>query len=184
MELGRGRVDGLPFVRVLGRGPRVGEGTLFTYTVYVERGTGFKPVVFTRTVEAILADERGWIRGGEVAFQRLPKYAGTQVVLATPPTVDRLCAPLQTEGKVSCNMGTKVVINAVRWREGVPHWTEPLSTYREALLNHEVGHRIGQGHRDCPGAGKKFPIMMQFTYGLQGCSCCNSWPLDHEVASL
>lgn len=179
MELGRGRVDGLPFLRVLGRSARVGTGKLFTYTVYVERGLG-SPAEFAQRVDEILADKRGWIRGGKVAFQRVPKDASTQVVLASPDTVDRLCAPLNTEGKVSCSVGTKVVINSVRWKVGVPHWTGTVKTYRQMVVNHEMGHRIGKGHGFCSGPGKRAPVMQQQTYGLQGCQA-NSWPLAGEL---
>lgn len=179
--LGVGYVDGIPFVKVLGHSPRAGErGTLFTYTAYVERGIDVGPLKFARIVREILADERGWIRGGKVSFQRVESGAGTQLVLASPSTVDKLCYPLNTEGEVSCCQGTKVVLNVDRWKNAVPHWTESLEAYRRMVVNHEFGHRTGHGHGFCPGAGKRAPVMQQQTYGLQGCRE-NSWPLDSEL---
>ena len=168
--------------RVLGSGQRHGRGSLYTYVVYVERGIQIDPVEFAEDVDAILADERGWARGGKVAFQRIAdgKTASTKVVLAVPATVDKLCVPLQTEGEVSCQIGNKVVINLDRWRTAVPHWTGKVRTYRQMLVCHEWGHRIGKGHAYCSGPGKKAPVMQQQTYGLQGCKE-NPWPLDSEL---
>lgn len=166
---------------VNGPSAQVGWGpALFRYTIYVEAGIRIKRQKFGAKVDSILADERGWIRGGKVSFQRVDIGAGTQIILARPESVDKLCWPLKTEGVVSCNQGTKVVINLERWREGVPHWRGPIRTYRQMLINHEMGHRIGQSHRYCPGAGKLAPVMQQQTYGFQGC-VENSWPLDSEL---
>jgi Protein of unknown function (DUF3152) len=158
-------------------------GTLYTYTIYVQVGLGIRRADVARRVDATLASDRGWTRSGRVRFQRLAANANTDVFVAAPDQVDILCAPLDTAGEVSCCQGRRVVLNADRWREAVPHWTGSVRSYREALIQHEFGHRIGQGHRSCEGAGRPHPIMMQFSYGLQGCRC-HSWPLDYEVASL
>ena len=107
--------------KVWGTSPKVGTGILYTYTVYVEPSIDIQRREFAREVDAILADKRGWIRGGKVAFQRV-EHGTTQVILATPATVDELCYPLNTEGEVSCQMGTRVVLNVLRWRTAVPHW--------------------------------------------------------------
>lgn len=182
-HLARGQVDGLPFLRVIDTHPPVGTGTLYRYAVYVERGILINKLDFCDEVYQILSDRRGWTRGNKVGFEHVAVYGNTQLVLATPPTVDKLCAPLRTEGKVSCCQGTKVVINTERWFKAVPHWLESggdLHTYHQMVINHEFGHRIGNNHRYCPGAGQKAPVMQQQTYGFQGC-VRNSWPLDYEL---
>ena len=179
--IGKGTVDGLPFHKVLGNGDWAGWGKQqITYTVFIEEGTGVRKREFARKIEKILADDRGWIRGGKVAFRRVESGANTQLVLAKPDTVDKLCAPLDTAGQVSCCQGSKVVINIARWKNGVAHWKGSLETYRQMLVNHEFGHRIGKPHGWCPGQNKTAPVMQQQTYGLQGCRE-NSWPLDHEL---
>ena len=184
MELGpglaRGEVDGLPFVKVLGSSPKVGKGTLYTYTVYIEAGTRVRRRAFARTIESILGDPRSWIKGGKVAFQRVESGASTHCVLALPDTVDKLCAPLDTDGEVSCCVDRKVVLNYDRWKYAVPHWTGGIASYRKMVVNHEFGHRIGQPHRWCPEPGAPAPCMQQQTYGMQGCKC-NCWPLASEL---
>ena len=88
-------VDGHPFNRVLGVTERVGarNSTLYTYTVYIEPGIEVGPRGFAAKIDTVLADKRGWIRGGKVSFQRVSIGANTQVLLAHPDTVDALCAP-------------------------------------------------------------------------------------------
>ena len=180
-KFGRGQVGGLQFARVLGGTPRAGSSSakLYTYTVYVQRDIKGK-LAFTNEVDEILADKRGWIRGNKVAFQRVAKEGNTVIVLARPPIVDQLCAPLKTEGEVSCCLGSRIVINLKRWADGVPHWDGSVQTYRQMLINHEMGHRIGRGHGYCEGPGSLAPVMQQQTYGLQGCKG-NSWPLTKEL---
>lgn len=175
------KIDGLPFKKVLGTGKRVGSGaSLYTYCIYLEDDIPIDPRLYAKDVGMILADKRGWIRGGEVSFQRVASYPSTFIILAKPKTVDKLCYPLDTEGEVSCCQGSKVVLNWHRWRDAVPHWKGKKKTYRQMLVNHEMGHRIGKGHSVCGGAGNLAPVMQQQTYGLQGCKE-NSWPLDSEL---
>ena len=105
------------------------------------------------------------------------------VRLATPSTVDRLCAGagLKTNGEVSCRVGSQVVLNQRRWDNGVPAYDGDVASYRILVVNHEVGHRLGNsGHPPCPGAGLPQPVMMQVFYtGLQGCAK-NIWPYAED----
>jgi hypothetical protein len=171
---------GKPFLLVPGESEVAGtDGPLYTYSVYVQRGLGLKPLRCARRIERTLADERGWTRGA-VRFKRVEGNSGTTVLLASPEVTDAVCAPLRTQGEVSCCRDRYVVLNVKRWRNAVPHWTGDLTSYRQMLINHEFGHRIGKGHSFCPGADQRAPVMQQQTYGLQGCRA-NSWPLDREL---
>jgi len=174
-------VEGATFNRCMGATEVCGRGgPLFTYTVFVQQGLGLQRDKVAAMIDRTLADPRGWTRGGGVRFQRVERNASTYVYLAKPHTVDRLCAPLQTDGQVSCSIGQRVVFNHDRWMDAVPHWKGSVKTYRQMVICHEFGHRIGQGHRFCTGAGNPAPVMQQQTYGLQGCHE-NSWPLTSEL---
>jgi len=171
---------GHKFYKVLGESSVMGtQGPLFTYTVYLQRGLGLQREAVAKKIDGTLGDPRGWTRG-EVRFQRVETNANTFVYVASPDVTDRLCWPLRTEGKVSCCNGQRVVFNVNRWKEGVPHWTGSVASYRQMLINHEMGHRIGKGHQTCRDAGAKAPVMQQQTYGLQDCRA-NPWPLDWEL---
>jgi hypothetical protein len=62
-----------------------------------------------------------------------------------------------------------------------PQWTGDLPTYRQELVDHEVGHLLGLHHRRCPAAGRTAPVMSQQSTELRGC-LPNPWPLADEVA--
>jgi hypothetical protein len=135
---------------------------------------------FEEVVRATLADPRGWQRAGFVLVA--DPAAEHQIVLAEGPEVDRLCRPYETFGTYSCQLGPVVALNADRWRRATPQWTGDLADYRVMLVNHEVGHLLGQKHPavQCPGAGQPAPVMAQQSTELRGCRA-NPWPLDSEI---
>jgi hypothetical protein len=153
----------------------VGGGDLVRYTVEVEADLSDDPQLVASIVEATLADSRSWIATGEHAFQRVDTDGDVRVLLATPTTTDELCAPLRTRGEVSCRNGKQVVLNAKRWHHGIEGYGTDLDGYRQYLVNHEMGHALGFSHVDCPGAGERAPVMLQQSYGLDGCTP-NPWP--------
>jgi Protein of unknown function (DUF3152) len=163
------------FAVAAGESDQVGTGRLIRYTVEVEAGLPFAPAEFADAVDATLAHPRGWTAFGEYAFQRTEAAGDLRVLLATPATTNALCAPLRTRSEVSCRNGPLVVINARRWAHGVESYGDDVATYREYVVNHEVGHALGFGHVACPGAGEPAPVMLQQTYGLDGC-LPNPWP--------
>ncbi|WP_243706494.1 DUF3152 domain-containing protein [Micromonospora sp. KC721] len=158
--------------RVAGRG-----GELMRYRVAVEDGIDEVDVErFGRDVAALLADPRGWTGDGRWRLQRVgpDSPADFTVLLTTPVTRSQLCGDLN-DRYTSCRNGDRVVINVARWARGVPHFASDLATYRAYLLNHEVGHRLGEGHQLCPRRGGPAPVMQQQTLGLHGCTP-NPWP--------
>lgn len=152
-------------------------GTLHTYSAEVQKGTSFSPNRFTNLVDAYLGNRRGWSRGSAVRLQRVPPgKARIRVLLATPSTVDRYCAGVAvTGGYFSCWNGRFALINANRWHDGAEKFRGTLWQYRGYLLNHEVGHALGNRHRSCPGSGLPAPVMMQQTKGSYPCRP-NPWP--------
>jgi hypothetical protein len=162
-----------------GQGRTAGRsGTLMRYRVAVERGIrNVDPAVFASAVEQTLGDPRGWTGDGQWRLRRVGPGSPYDfiVYLATPATRDRLCDSVY-DRYTSCRNGASVVINVARWVHGVPHYGERLDVYRQYLVNHEVGHRLGNGHEKCPRKGGPAPLMQQQTLGLHGC-LPNPWPL-------
>lgn len=146
-----------------------------TYTVEVEDELPFRLPQTARTIDRILADERGWANIVQRSFRRVSNGAEARILLATPSTTDRLCAPLKTRGRVSCRNGELVVLNARRWARATVSYRDDIPSYRTYLVNHEVGHLLGRGHVECPAKGLPAPVMQQQTYGLDGC-IRNVWP--------
>jgi hypothetical protein len=68
------------------------------------------------------------------------------------------------------------MLNAWRWAHGAEAYGKDVSAYRQYLVNHEVGHRLGHGHVGCPARGKRAPVMMQQTKSVGSCKA-NPWPL-------
>ena len=166
----------LALAPVAGTGPVSGPGAPASYVVEVEGGLGVDPQAFAREVDAVLTDSRSWGAGGRRALHRVPGgEVAFRVSLVSPRLADRLCAPLQTNGYFSCGTRGRAVLNVARWLTGADAYGGDLATYRQYLVNHEVGHLLGRGHEPCPGPGVRAPVMLQQTKGLDGCAV-NSWP--------
>ena len=148
-----------------------------TIRVEVELDSGGPSVADAMaTIQAVLGHHRGWTARGLHAFQHLASEAPSlSILIASPASVDRLCAPLDTEGYFSCRVGQRAVLNVERWNAAVPHWTSSLEEYRAYLINHEVGHYLGMGHALCTTPGEPAPVMQQQSIDLMACEP-NGWP--------
>jgi hypothetical protein len=153
-------------------------GRLLAYRVVVEHGIeGITAADFARQVSTVLSDPRSWVGTGDWRLRQVAageRYDFT-VYLATPATRDVLCADGYDQ-YTSCRNRNSVVLNVARWVHGVPNYGESLEVYREYMVNHETGHRLGWGHELCPAPGQPAPVMQQQTLGLHGC-VANAWPV-------
>lgn len=149
---------------------------VLTYTVEVEPETGYVPDEIGTFVDATLHDSRSWSRLRRLERTCTASHARIRIVLATPATVDTLCARagLRTAGTLSCYNGRVVALNAWRWENGARGFAT-RSEYRAYLVNHEVGHALGHTHRPCAAAGQLAPVMLQQSKRLDGC-LANPWP--------
>jgi hypothetical protein len=158
-----------------------GTGPLERFVVEVEDGIGVGGEEFAAAVEATLGDPRSWGAGGRLSFQRVgaaEAAAGDydfRVSLVSPGSMETYCPGVGTGGYTSCRYGERAVINLARWETAVPDYGGDIATYRLYVVNHEVGHALGNGHQSCPGPGRSAPVMQQQTLGLQGC-IKNAWP--------
>jgi Protein of unknown function (DUF3152) len=159
-----------------------GTGPLQRFIVEVEDGIGVDGATFAAAVESTLADPRSWGNGGRYSFQRVgagETAAGQfefKVSLVSPGSMETYCPGVGTGGYTSCRYGNRAVINLARWATAVPDYEGDVATYRLYVVNHEVGHALGnREHPPCPGPGQLAPVMQQQTLGLNGC-LKNPWP--------
>ncbi|MEH0446229.1 DUF3152 domain-containing protein [Streptomyces sp. B21-102] len=161
---GSGRFDA-----IAGVAKAPGKGRKYTYRVDVEQGLGLDGELFAQAVQKTLNDERSWAHGGARTFERIHSGKPDFVItLASPGTTAEWCAKSgldTTEDNVSCDSAAteRVMINAYRWAQGSSTFGDAMYAYRQMLINHEVGHRLGFGHVTCDKDGELAPVMQQQT---------------------
>ncbi|MFK0167366.1 DUF3152 domain-containing protein [Streptomyces sp. NPDC090306] len=178
---GSGKFDAVP-----GSDRAPGTGEKYTYRVDVERGLGLDGELFAEAVQKTLNDDRSWAHNGERTFARVstgdPDFV---ITLASPGTTAVWCEKSgldTTVDNVSCDsaLTERVMINAYRWAQGSTTYGDAaIHAYRQMLINHEVGHRLGYHHVSCEEDGELAPVMQQQTKFLDhdGIHClANPWP--------
>ncbi|MFJ1596717.1 DUF3152 domain-containing protein [Streptomyces sp. NPDC088261] len=167
----------------LDKGP--GKGQKFRYRVDVEKGLGLDGGLFAEAVQKTLNDDRSWAHHGAMTFDRISSGEPDFVItLASPGTTAVWCAKSgldTTVDNVSCDSAStdRVMINAFRWARGSETYgDDAMFAYRQMLINHEVGHRLGHSHVSCRTPGTLAPVMQQQTKSLnvEGIRCKpNPW---------
>ncbi|WP_257135666.1 DUF3152 domain-containing protein, partial [Streptomyces sp. b94] len=173
------------FEAVPGMAKAPGKGQKHTYRIDVEKGLGLDAGLFAEAVQKTLNDDRSWAHNGAMTFERVssgdPEFV---ITLASPGTTGEWCAKSgldTTIDNVSCDSAAtdRVMINAYRWAQGaVTFGADKMLPYRQMLINHEVGHRLGHNHVSCRTPGALAPVMQQQTktLELEGITCKpNPW---------
>jgi hypothetical protein len=158
--------------RVIGRA-----GRLMTFQIAIEGGIkGINQAELAEFVRDTYGAPQGWTAGGKWRFQQVGpgEQADFRLMFVTPETRDTYCG-YAPDRYTSCRIGDRVVLNIARWVHGVPNYGASLTTYRQYMVNHETGHRLGNAHQLCPGDGQPAPVMQQQTLGLHGCTAY-AWP--------
>ncbi|MFJ4330050.1 MULTISPECIES: DUF3152 domain-containing protein [unclassified Streptomyces] len=161
---GSGKFDAIP-----GIAKGTGKGERYTYRIDVEQGLGLDGELFAQAVQKTLNDDRSWAHNGARTFERIESGQPDFVItLASPGTTAEWCAKSgldTTEDNVSCDSAAtqRVMINAYRWAQGAAPYGDAIHAYRQMLINHEVGHRIGYNHVTCDKDGELAPVMQQQT---------------------
>lgn len=173
------------FEAVPGLAKAPGKGQKYRYRIDVEQGLGLDSVLFADAVQKTLNDDRSWAHNGAMTFERISSGEPAFVItLASPGTTAVWCEKSgldTTEDNVSCDSAAtdRVMINAYRWAQGASTFgADKLLAYRQMLINHEVGHRLGHNHVNCRTPGALAPVMQQQTktLNLNGIKCRpNPW---------
>ncbi|MFJ1842083.1 MULTISPECIES: DUF3152 domain-containing protein [unclassified Streptomyces] len=173
------------FEVVPGSAKAPGRGHKYRYRIDVEKGLGLDAALFARAVQETLNDDRSWAHDGAMTFERISSGDPDFVItLASPGTTGDWCQKSgldTTEDNVSCDSAAteRVMINAYRWAQGSSTFgPDELFAYRQMLINHEVGHRLGHNHVSCGTPGALAPVMQQQTKSLNigGIKCRpNAW---------
>ncbi|WP_338896218.1 DUF3152 domain-containing protein [Streptomyces sp. TG1A-60] len=162
-----------------------GKGRKYRYRVDVEKGLGLDAELFAEAVRKTLNDDRSWAHSGGRTFERISSGTPDFVItLASPGTTATWCAKSgldTTVDNVSCDSAAteRVMINAYRWAQGSETYGDQIHAYRQMLINHEIGHRLGYGHVTCDKDGELAPVMQQQSKFLthDGITCkANPWP--------
>ncbi|WP_242001954.1 DUF3152 domain-containing protein [Kribbella steppae] len=157
-------------------------GRLITFQIAIEGGiNGIDRTALAEFVRATYSAPQGWASGGLWRFQQVGpgQDADFKLMLVTPATRDIICGG-GYDRYTSCRIGDRVVLNIARWVHGIPNHGASLAAYRQYMINHETGHRLGRAHELCPGPGQPAPVMQQQTLGLHGCTPY-SWPYVNGV---
>ncbi len=153
---------------VPGTGPTHGTGPeAHTYSIEVEDGlqSADQDAAFASAVDAVLADPRSWIGGGQVSLTRIDSGdADFRIALTSQMTVragDQCGWDVPLEASCYNSYAGRVYINDARWVRGAMSFNGDIDSYRSYAVNHEVGHALGMRHEPCPATGQPAPVMMQ-----------------------
>lgn len=179
--------------RVIGApGTAAGEGAeeTFRYVIEVEEGVDTAEYggddAVARFVDATLSDPRSWTNDPRFRFEHVgpDQQPNLRIQLSSVETTRDKCGGVDMEMETSCRTtidgNNAVVLNDARWSRGAGPFQGDIGSYRQYLVNHEVGHAIGYAeHVACGENGALAPIMMQQTLSLNN-SELNSFSPDSD----
>lgn len=151
-----------------------GTGTVFRYTVEIENGVDTSGLggdeAVAKMIDSTLANPKSWAHDPKFGFRRVDQGdADFRISLTARGTSRKECGfdiPIDT----SCYNADsrRVVLSEVRWVRGALAFDGDIGSYRQYLINHEVGHAIGyHQHQACENDGGLAPVMMQQTFGTK-----------------
>lgn len=148
--------------------------SVYRYVVEIEDGVDTSAYggddAFAAMIDATLTNQKSWSGGNQFGFEHVAdtSEADLRIQLSSTNTTHSLCGnTLGLETSCFYSDGGRVIINDARWVRGAVSFAGDLGSYRQYLINHEVGHGIGfADHEPCAASGELAPIMMQQTISL------------------
>ena len=166
--------------RVVGApGLAVGEGSekVVRFVVEVEEGVDTSGSggddALAAMVDATLSNPKGWTNDPAFRFEHVGPgdNPDMRIQLTSVGTTREVCGGQDLAMETSCHIRideeSRVIINESRWVRGATPFNGDLGSYRQYLINHEVGHGLGfAAHEACGADGELAPVMMQQTLSL------------------
>ena len=154
-----------------------GEDMVVRFVVEVEDGVDTAGSggddALSAMIDATLSNPKGWTNDRAFRFEHVGPDDNPymRIQLTSVGTTREVCGGLDLEMETSCHIRidgvSRVVLNESRWVRGAAPFNGDLGSYRQYLVNHEVGHGLGYAaHEACGGEGELAPIMMQQTLSL------------------
>ncbi|GAB3698937.1 DUF3152 domain-containing protein [Corynebacterium nasicanis] len=160
-------------------GMTAGEGaeTVVRFVVEVENGVDTAGVggddALSAMVDATLSNPKGWTNDKAYRFEHVgpEDNPDMRIRLTSVGTTRDICGGEELELETSCHIRlddvSHVILNESRWVRGAAPFNGDLGSYRQYLVNHEVGHGLGYAaHEACGADGALAPVMMQQTLSL------------------
>lgn len=146
-------------------------------TIKCDRNTNQDAKEFVKIVWSILNHSRGWSQ--IIKFKKSGRDdKHVTIRLSKEETIRKKCG----FRKLSCALGKSTIyLHLDNWLHGSKASGLSLTNYRKYLVNHEIGHILGLGHKKPVGTGK-CPVMVQQTLGI-GNQKPNVWPLMKELSA-
>ncbi len=151
-------------------------GKEFTYVIEAEDTINTADFggddAFSAMVDSTLTNPKGWTSEGKFKFRHIKETAtekpDLRLQLSSQKTTEDVCGnSFKLETSCFYGEGNRVVLNESRWVRGALPFDGDLGSYRQYLINHEVGHGLGfAAHQPCQKDGALAPIMMQQTLSL------------------
>lgn len=163
--------------RTIGQpGAQAGKGTekVVRYVIKVEEGVDTSSLggddALARMIDATLTNPAGWTHDERFRFEHVAADDDPtmHIQLTSVDTTHETCgADLGMETSCFYGDGNRVVINHARWVRGATPFQGDIGSYRQYVINHEVGHGLGYAkHQPCGGDDELAPVMMQQTLSL------------------
>ncbi|APA96203.1 hypothetical protein NS506_02136 [Nocardia seriolae] len=155
---------------------QVGTGSehVFNYTIAVEDGVDTASLggddAIGKMIDATLANPKSWTHDPRFAFHRVDTGNPDFRISFTSRDSTRKSCGFEIPVDSSCynaDLG-RVLLSQVRWVRGALSDEGDVGSYRQYMINHEVGHAIGyHEHQPCETDGGLAPVMMQQTFGIK-----------------
>lgn len=163
---------------VPGTMPQISQSATKVFKYSIEIENGLDPTMFggdgafAQMVDQTLANPKGWTHNPQFAFTRIDTgMPDFRISLVSPLTIRAGCG-YEFRLETSCynpsfgpDRQARVLINEARWLRGALPFEGDVGSYRQYVINHEVGHAIGYvRHEPCDKQGGLAPVMMQQTF--------------------